>query len=291
MSKHAPAPNKSPETLRAIEALLLWEGAASNERVRELFQVHFTTASRLLAQYAAMNPVGLSYSTLQRRWISEASFRALLTEGTLEEYLAYTFTPASPPVLARTHLNLGQIAPSTFALLHRACNEGLGISALHASMRHPIPVEKVFYPHAMVEAGRRWHVRAFVSAAGAFQDLALTRLQEVRLLDCARPPAAQASQDQAWTTQVDLRLVPHPDLSPAQKQVVRAEYFQRAAARVHTVRAALVPYVLHELRAATDAARQRPPEFQLYVQPTDELRPWLLPHEPFHATDAPSPPA
>lgn len=280
MPKHPPTPHKSPETLRAIEALLLWEGAASNERMRELFQVHFTTASRLLAQYAAMNPLGLSYSTAQRRWISEAPFRPLLTEGTLEEYLAYTFTPEAKPVVTRTHLDLGEVAPATFALLHRACSEALGIGAQHASMRHPAPVEKIFYPHALVEAGRRWHVRAYIPAASAFQDLALTRLQDVRLLDGSPPPVAEATQDPAWNTWVDLRLVPHPALSPAQKQLVRAEYFQRAAARVQTVRAALAPYILHELRAATDAAAQRPPEFQLYVQPTDELIPWLLPQEP-----------
>lgn len=279
MPKSIPTPNKSPETLRAIESLLLWEGAAGNERVRDLFGLHFTSASRLLAQYAALNPEGLTYSTAQRRWVADADFKPCLTSGTLEEYLACTLSAQNheSASVVRARLDFGAVTPLTFAVLHHAVREGLGVTAKHRSMRHPAAVAKTFYPHVLVEAGRRWHVRAYVLDAGTFQDLALTRLSELHLTDTPRPGEAGPEQDVAWTTRVDMRVIPHPDLTAEQKQMVRAEYFGRSAARVETVRAALLPYIIHELRAATDPVKQRPPDFQLCVDDLKKLDKWLMP--------------
>lgn len=277
MPKYPPSASKSPETLRVIESLLLWEGAAGNERIRELFDLHPTTASRLLAQYAGMNSHGLVYSSAQRRWLADADFRPCLTDGSLEQYLAHTAPFQRSTDVVRTHVDFGAVSPQVFAVLHRAMREGLGVTARHSSMRHPTPTAKTFFPHAVVEAGRRWHVRAFVPLAGAFQDLAVTRLSQVRLTDTPRPEEAAQAQDQAWTTWVEMRVVPHPNLTPDQKQLIRAEYFGRAAARIERVRAALLPYVIHELRAATDPERQQPPDFQLCIEPSDALASWLMP--------------
>lgn len=273
-----PAPAKSPETLRAIESLLLWEGAAGNERVRGLLDLHFTTVSRLLAQYVGMNSVGLTYSTAQRRWVADADFKSLLTAGTIEEYLAYTLTERQleQAVVVRTQLDFGAVHHRAFAILHRAIREGLGVTAKHCSMRNPMPTPKTFYPHSLVEAGRRWHVRAYVSEAGAFQDLALTRLSELSVTGLASPDGARRDQDIAWATQVAFRVIPHPRLTLEQKQMVRAEYLGGSAARIETVRAALLPYVIHDLRASTDPAKQQPPDFQLCVDDVEKLSRWLM---------------
>jgi hypothetical protein len=76
---------------------------------------------------------------------------------------------------------------------------------------------------------------------------------------------------------VALRVIPHPNLTLEQKQMVRAEYFGGSAARVETVRAALLPYIIHDLRASTHPAKQRPPDFQLCVDDAEKLLKWLMP--------------
>lgn len=273
-----PSP-KSPETLRAIESLLLWEGTASNERVREVFDLHFTTVSRLLTQYAELNPAGLSYSTAQKRWVAGPDFRPMLTAGSIDEYLAYTLPERQgpSPAVLQTHLDFGRVQHRDFAVLHRAIRERRGVSVEHRSLRNPTPASKTFYPHTLIEAGRRWHVRAYVPAAGEFQDLALTRMSKLQLTELNSPEEADQMRDDAWTTQVPLRMVPHPHLTAEQKQVVRAEYFGGSAARVELVRAALLPYVIHELRAATDPNKQIPPDFQLCVDGMQKFSKWLLP--------------
>lgn len=274
-----PSRSRSAEGQRAIEALLLWEGAARNDRLRELLGVHYTSASRQLAQYTATRQTGLAYSMAHRGWLTTPAFEPSSQAPSLDEYLALTGSRGlTSPVLERTSIDLGNTAHMVFAALHRACREGLAVSAIHSSMRHPEPTQKVFFPHALVEAGRRWHVRAYIQEARRFQDMALTRLEGVRLHEeLKRMPDAQPELDDAWNTIVDLRLIPHPELTPAQKVLVRAEYFQRTVARVEPVRGALLTYVIQDLRAAIDPDQQRPPDYQLCVDDRDSILKWLMP--------------
>src|SRR3546814_4252576 len=65
-------------------------------------------------------------------------------------------------------------------------------------------------------------------------------------------------EDSAWNEYVSLRIWPHTDLSSEQVKAVRREYFNGTAARVLKVRRALAPYVVQDLRVATDPATQRP---------------------------------
>ena len=54
--------------------------------------------------------------------------------------------------------------------------------------------------------------------------------------------------------------------------MIRFEYFANAAARVERCRAAMATYFIQDLRAATDPAKQLPPEYQLAVENMEELR-------------------
>lgn len=270
---------KNQEAFRLIETLLLWEGVARNERVRELLGLHYVSTSRLLSQYESLNPKGLSYSTTMRGYIAGSAFKPVCTAGRVEEYMAVlSKVSGHSDHVARTHVDFGRVDRRTFSLLHRASRERLAVTAMHCSMRHPEPVHKTFFPHALVEAGRRWHVRAYVLQAGGsgvFQDLALTRLSSLELMDESRPEEADPENDHAWSTVLDVRIVPHPLLTPAQKQMIRMEYFNGTTARRLSVRAALLHYTLHELRAAISPEKQRPPDYQLSVDNVGAINKWL----------------
>lgn len=263
-----------------MELLLLWEGAVRNERLRELLDVHFTTASRAMSEYVAINPAGVTYETTGRRYVADAGFTSKLTSGDVEEYLAFLAragASAAGPVI-RSHVSLASPSPALFAILQRAIREAAAVEAEHRSLRHPEASLKTLFPHALIEAGRRWHMRAFVPSANSFQDIALSRMTHVRRVELERPGHAAPDRDDAWNARIEVRLQAHPDLSQAQQGVVRAEYFQGALARAMTVRGALVPYVLRDLDVATDPSSQIPPEFLLSVANPAEIERWLLPH-------------
>jgi len=71
-------------------------------------------------------------------------------------------------------------------------------------------------------------------------------------------------------------LVAHPDLSPAQARVIQAEYFNGTASRVETCRAALVPYFIQDIHAATDTKIQHAPEYLIAVENAREVSKWLF---------------
>lgn len=278
-----PPPRRNAFVQRAIEALLQWEGVAKNDRLREILGVHYTSASRQLAQYVRDHPDGIRYSTTGRCWITDDGYVPAGGPISLDDYLSLTRpTQQEPAAIFQTRFDLGNTVPAAFASIYRAITEELGVTAMHMSMRNPVPTIKIFYPHALVEAGRRWHVRAYVPAANRFEDLAMTRLDDVRLIlgfKRSDAPDSEPSLDKAWQTHEDLRLLPHPDLSAEQKRVLRAEYFQKKLAWVRPVRAALLSYVIQDLRAAINPAVQRPPDYQLCVDSPAKLKKWLMPGE------------
>jgi hypothetical protein len=76
---------------------------------------------------------------------------------------------------------------------------------------------------------------------------------------------------------VKVRVQAHPQLTPGQQDLVRFEYFDGTAARVHSCRGALLPYLVQELRLALDVTKELPPEYQLAVENVEEVRKWLFP--------------
>jgi hypothetical protein len=66
-------------------------------------------------------------------------------------------------------------------------------------------------------------------------------------------------------------------LSQDQARLIEAEYFDGAKALEQSCRQALVNYVIQDLRAATNADVQRPPDFQIAVANVKDLAKWLFP--------------
>ncbi len=102
--------------------------------------------------------------------------------------------------------------------------------------------ERIIAPHALVDSGLRWHVRAYDRLRGAFIDLVLTRLLAASLLDEAPAVHEQAGQDEQWQQTISLELVPHPKLvDPA---IATLDYAMKDGVLMINGRAANVGYLL-----------------------------------------------
>ena len=200
----------------------------------------------------------------------------------LAQYLALVGPPhiATQPDSAQGGIlaafpDLSTPSPRHFATIAEAIRLGSKVQITYRSMQHPEPHQRIVSPHSLIRAGRRWHVRGYCDTHGNFRDYTFGRIVSVKAL----PDAAQhtAAEDSAWMTLVPVRLIAHPQLTPAQESVIRFENFNDTAARVETCRGALVSYFIQDARAATDINKQRPPDYQLAVDNIDEVRPWLFP--------------
>ena len=275
----AKTPSGHQERLKAVETLLLWEGRVSRPRLGELFDVHGSVLSRDMAAYADLAPDNCEYDTGARGYVVTPYARAQLTKGQFSEYEALVGTLALRGLRAGVELVSAQqhathIQHGPFSRIHAAIREGKQIQIEYRSLNNPEAHERALRPHAFIQAGPRWHVRAYCDKAKGFRDFNLGRISRVDDPVHSLLPAAE--EDRAWDTLITLRLVPHPHLSAAQVQLVRDEYMAGTVARVFEVRLPVSKYLVQAYRAAIDTSRQLPPDFILAVHMPSELPPGAL---------------
>lgn len=274
--------------LRQLALLLAWEGRLSRSRVMELFELSPVRASEWIRALREQRPRWMTWDSRARSYnATEAVYRAqrdgnddLRTDDLvgLESYLSLAGVLSShndDGGVRTAFRDFSVPSAKIFATLRRAVDEKLTVEIQYRSMREPAAHSRLIEPHSMIRAGRRWHVRAYCDKNDDFRDYSLGRIGSAKLLEQSSVHAL--GEDTAWTTTVRVVIAAHPALSPPQADVVRFEYFRGSSSRVETSRAALVQYLIQDLRAATSPKTQKPPEYQLAVTNIEEVRPWLFP--------------
>jgi predicted DNA-binding transcriptional regulator YafY len=118
-------------------------------------------------------------------------------------------------------------------------------------------------------------MRGYCLETGDFRDFVLGRIAKISMLD--HKAKTSIADDAEWIAVVKVRIKAHPKLTPGQQDLVRSEYLNGTAARVHSCRGALLPYLIQELRLALDVSKELPPEYQMAVENVEEVRKWLFP--------------
>lgn len=271
-----PRRNSAPkERYEAIEMLLLWEGRVSRSRLLDLFDIHETLASRDIAGFREQYPAACEPEMSTKSYVSSKSLAPVLTLGVFSEYQRLVgalgcLNAASIGVpIESTLLDATTIRYTLFSQIHRAIRFGLCVRIVYRSMSSPEPHERVIRPHSFIQAGARWHLRAYCSKAAGFRDMNLGRISAVSPESNVNLPGAE--DDSEWQEMVSVRLVPHEGLSSEQARMVREEYMGGTAALVFSVRASLVQYIVQSFRAAIDPVREQAPEHLLMVQHPEAL--------------------
>lgn len=264
----------------AIELLLLWEGRVSRSRLLELFAMHETQASRDIASFRKAHPTACDHDLASKSYTVRQIYRPTLTAGNFASYqrligaagLADNVLAAVP--MCSTHLDATDIAYPLFREIHRATREGHAIQIEYRSLTTPTRHARVIRPHALIQAGPRWHVRAWCARAQGFRDFNLGRISQVQAVGALWLPGAEVDAD--WHCEVRVRFVPHRDLSADQAQLVRDEYMGGTTAIVHRVRVPMVRYLVQSFRAAIDPNQEPAPAHLLMVDAPEKLPPGSL---------------
>jgi len=141
------------------------------------------------------------------------------------------------------------------------------------SQRDDEQQSRIIEPHALVNNGLRWHVRAYDHEHYDFRDFVLSRITEAEKLDTE----AESSQnyDDDWMERVTLKLQPHPGLADKQKQALSYDYDMQDNIIELNVRRALVGYLLQQMKVDTTADFSlNPNAYQLVVANRDEIEPF-----------------
>lgn len=258
---------------KILDTLLKWEGELSNARIRELLDIQSVQVSRLFSEYREAYPERLLWDMTKKRYLRQPTREQY--GGSVDAYLSLLFDEGiSPSWIERLDTHISAVKPEVLITLRKAIDEKSPVRITYTSMTQPEGAVRTIYPHNVVQAGRRWHVRAWCCMRRDYRDFVLGRIRKVELTESTEIPERE---DLAWEMQVDVRLVPHHLLSQTQAKVVRDELFEGTVARRVKTRACLVPYVIQEVRASV-TPEQTPPDYQVEVSNLDEIKKHLFSH-------------
>lgn len=260
------------QRLEFIEFRLFWENSVNRGDIVAAFGVSVPQASKDLAAYQDRAPGNAIYDKSSKRYIAGPDFTPVYIDPSPEVWLAHLRDSAAgqhsqkPDGLAQlpaVDLVLPprrQIATDALRALVRALREGASIAVQYQSMHvsRPDPSWRRITPHAFAHDGLRWHCRAWCHDTRHFRDFLLPRILEVGSFG---PPGEPGAADHDWHDRVEIILLPHPGLSPAQQAVVARDYGMENGRTLLPVRLALLYYNMRSL-GLLDAPETRDPRSQ-----------------------------
>jgi predicted DNA-binding transcriptional regulator YafY len=263
----------STNRLPDLETVLLWEGEIDNLRIRELFGVQPVWASRLLGELAKHMGSRAARASAHAPLRLIPSAPARKKKQSPDEYLR--IIGASAPessnslFLEDARKDLSIVGPGIFAAIVQAMRSGVGVQIAYRSMSQPGGSERLVFPHALVRAPRRWHMRAWCSQRKEFRDFNLGRVSDVESTDILSVHGREKDKD--WNETVSFQILAHPSLTPQQQLMIADEYFPGSSARQLKVRKCLLGYIIHDLRLGTDVTKHFPSDYQLVVHDAHKL--------------------
>ncbi len=132
------------------------------------------------------------------------------------------------------------------------------------------PEERIIEPHALVNTGLRWHIRAYNHDSYDFRDFVLSRFTQAQSTELEAE--SEQSYDDDWMETLSLQLQPHPGLGKKQLTALNYDYKFIDGMIEIPVRRALVGYLLQLLKVDTSRdASLNPNAYQLVVANRDEV--------------------
>ncbi len=241
------------ERLAYIEFRLWFFGEVTRKNVLDRFGLATAAGTRDLMLHRDLAPQNVEYEGKVYRYLQ--TFKPLFQHQAYRVLSALTSgfgdgerDDAGAVLPHEVPARLNQPALDVLATVTRAIHGSYPLQLTYHSIKTG-PTLREIVPHALVDSGLRWHVRAYDRIKGEFRDLVLTRMEKVtpvkatlanaRVLQHERPAA-----DEQWQRMVPLELMPHP----AHKHPASVERdFGMANGALHvTVRAAVAGYVLRQ---------------------------------------------
>lgn len=260
-------PPSQVDRLSFIEARLFFLGELRRVDVAKRFSQASIQASRDLALYKELAPDNLLYDFQAKRYLPAERFK-LIFSHTPERVMYWLKSglgdglphPQGLPTAAVESLSLPKLAE--LAVVTRAIYRKHVLEVTYVSLSSGRTSRQIV-PHALVDNGQRWHVRAYDRANARFSDFVITRISKATVLDGDEPAEHERPEaDEQWNRMVELTLVPHPQL--AHKGPVEADYEMKNGTLSVSCRAAVAGYALRRWGVdCSEGHRLDPAEFQL----------------------------
>jgi predicted DNA-binding transcriptional regulator YafY len=259
------------QRLAYIDFSLLFKGLVYRQDVITRFEVGLSAATRDLNIYKELAPDNLNYDAKEKRYLQTKDFSPLFehdaqrTLTKLANDISDGFDAIGDshfPVEAPSNLNVPDIF--VVARLVQAILNDKVVSIIYTSLSSGSAARELV-PHAIVDNGLRWHVRAFDRKSNSFRDFVLTRISKVTIKEA--PDVHEKSHaDVEWQRLIPLQLVPHPK-NVNYPTAIEMDYGMENKQLLLNVRAAMAGYLLRRWNVdCTERGTLQGAEYQLWLQ-------------------------
>lgn len=249
-------PQAQRERLFHIDFRAWFLGLVARQDLILRFGIREAAATRDIALYRSLAPDNLVFDGSAKLYRCAEVFRPLFDHDPHRTLIAIAEGVGDDaagkigPHLRTEHpLRLNQPSIGVIAAVSSAIAGGHALDIAYHSLTSGRS-EREIVPHALVDTGSRWHVRAHDRRRARFADFVLTRIEAAERLSSNVSEQEQREADDQWMRMVELRLVPHPGI--ARPEAIERDYGMTGGALTLRLRAAVCGYAL--LRLSVDAS-------------------------------------
>lgn len=272
------------QRLQFIEVMAYYTGMISRSMLARAYGISDPAATKDIKLYNDLAPNNLEYNPSLFSFVPTSSFEEVFADlspqSVLSMFAQNLLTIDNPsgnePIygISVEHLPLPARLPdkSVLAEIIRAMKAGTQLQVTYHSLsqRDDADNSRIIEPHALINTGLRWHVRAYNHDTYDFRDFVLSRFTSAHQLT----EVAESNQnyDDTWTETVKIKLKAHPGLDEKQRTALSYDYDMQDEKIEIEVRGALVGYVLQQLKVDTTADFSlNPNAYQLVVTNREEV--------------------
>ncbi len=274
--------------MQYIELMAYYTGVIARSDLTRAFGISDAAATKDLKLYGELAPDNLVYQQAVFGFVPTKTFREVfadLSPGTVLPMMAENLPVAGGPQVSISGL-AGSIYGITIeslplperlpdkeilAPLIRAIKQKKKVAAVYQSLTdRDSKQQRIIEPHALINTGLRWHLRAYSEDTYDFRDFVLSRFAKTTLLDTDAESSPQYDDD--WSEMVTLKLVPHPKLDEQKQSSLLLDYHATDGVIELEVRRSLIGYTLKNLSVDTTTDHSMNPNAnQLVVVNRDEV--------------------
>ncbi|WP_196158210.1 WYL domain-containing protein [Reinekea sp. G2M2-21] len=236
------------ERLFYLEFRLYFLGHANRSDLQKRFGLKESSASRDIALYKKLAPENVVYDYGIKSYIPQDTFVPLYSYTATQVLTALTYGfgddyagPKFPEIATESPSQTPLPFIPTLAAITRAIHKQQALSVEYISETKGSRVQAIV-PHALINSGTRWLVRAYDRGQESFNDFVINRVTKV-LGESDAPQLHELKESDAdWNRIINLTLKPHPAL--AYPDAVAQEFGMHGGVLKMTCRAALESYML-----------------------------------------------
>lgn len=247
------------QRLQFIEVMAYYTGSISRSMLARAYGISDPAATKDLKLYNDLAPDNLDYNPSLFSFVPTAGFDEVFAdlnpETVLPMFAQNLLSVDNPsgnvPIygVSVEDLPLPIRLPdkSVVAGIIRAIKTGKQLRVIYHSLSKREEDEdttRIIEPHALINNGSRWHVRAYNHDSYDFRDFVLSRFTSAEQIQ----QAAESSQnyDDDWMELISLKLQAHPGLNEKQHLALNYDYDMQNNIIEIKVRRALVGYLLQQ---------------------------------------------